>query len=296
MPRTDAPPPTPSPSPAPLDELRGAVRLAVEGVQGVARIAEGLHGQILRLAPPLGRRSEQPTRGITGLAYRAVRGGAGAVGAGLDALLAGLQPLLKASPGAQPGDARLAAISALNGVVGDHLARTANPLAIPMQLLVRGAAAPRVVLLVHGLCMNDRQWLRDGHDHGQALQRDLGCTPVYARYNSGLHVSQNGEALAVQLEQLLAGWPVPVERLDIVGHSMGGLVARSAVQQALDAGMAWPRHLRSMVFLARRTMARRWSAAATGRTRCWAPAPTWRRSRGWARCAATASPTCGTAT
>ena len=93
----------------------------------------------------------------------------------------------------------------LNGVVGDHLERTANPLAIRMQLLRRedGRDAaelplpgPHVLLLIHGLCMNDRQWTRGGHDHGQALAQALGCTPVYARYNSGLHVSTNGRELA----------------------------------------------------------------------------------------------------
>jgi hypothetical protein len=232
-----------------LAELRGAVRLAVEGVQGVTRIAEGLHGQILRLAPPLGAARERPTRGITGFVYRAVRGGAGAVGLGLDALLAGLQPLAPAAEGAEPGEAKLAALSALNGVLGDHLARTGNPLAIETRLLVRGEVTPHVVLWVHGLCMNDLQWLRGGHDHGRALAAELGCTPVYARYNSGRHVSDNGEELAARLEELLAHWPVPVQSLAIVGHSMGGLVARSAMRQATDAGLSWPRYLRSMVFL-----------------------------------------------
>jgi pimeloyl-ACP methyl ester carboxylesterase len=236
-----------------VGDLRGALRLSVEGVHGVTRIAEGLHGNILRLAPPLGQVRERPTRGITGLVYRAVRGGASLVGGGVAAVLAGLQPLLE--PAAPPADeatrgpAWQALVSALNGVMGDHLSRTGNPLAIPMTLSVRGPATPRVLLLVHGLCMSDGQWLRDGHDHGLALAAELGCTPVYVRYNSGLHVSDNGAELAAQLEDLLAHWPVAVESLAIVGHSMGGLVARSALQQARASGLAWSGRLRRMVFL-----------------------------------------------
>ena len=235
-----------------LSDLRGAVRLAVEGVHGVTRIAEGLHGNILRLAPPLGRVRERPTRGITGFVYRAVRGGASLVGEGLEAVLARVQPLVQAASPADEADRgpmRQAIVSALNGVMGDHLARSGNPLAIPMELSVRGPARPRALLLVHGLCMSDGQWLRDGHDHGLALAAELGCTPVYVRYNSGLHVSENGAELAARLEDLYARWPVPMESLAMVGHSMGGLVARSAVQQAREAGMAWPRVLRRMVFL-----------------------------------------------
>ena len=149
-------------------------------------------------------------------------------------------------------------MAALNGVLGDHLERTGNPLAIRMQLLRRddrpGAAepspaGPHVLLLIHGLCMNDRQWTRGGHDHGQALAQALGFTPVYARYNSGLHISTNGRELALQLEQLLRDWPVPVQTLTVIGHSMGGLVARSAVHQAAQAGMAWPERLRHLMFL-----------------------------------------------
>jgi pimeloyl-ACP methyl ester carboxylesterase len=224
---------------------RGAVRLAVEGVLGVTRIAEGLHGTITRLAPPLGRVRERPTGGIAGFVYGAVRGTSRLVGHGLDALLAPFDREVHGddSPVGQ------ALRAALNGVVGDHLARTANPLAMPLELIVRGPATPRVLVLVHGLCMSDAAWTRKGVDHGQALAQAVGRTPVYVRYNSGCHVSTNGEELAAQMEALLAHWPVPVESLAIVGHSMGGLLARSAVHQAQAAEMAWPGLLRQMVFL-----------------------------------------------
>ncbi len=104
-------------------------------------------------------------------------------------------------------------------------------------------------MLVHGLCLNDRQWTRNGHDHGAALADELGYTPLYLRYNSGLRVAENGLAFAEALETLLQHWPVPVEQLVILGHSMGGLVARSACHHARESGHAWTKHLDKLVFL-----------------------------------------------
>lgn len=95
--------------------------------------------------------------------------------------------------------------------------------------------------------MSDRGWLRLGHDHGAALERDLGMTVVYLHYNSGLHISQNGRATSELLARLVAAWPVPIEDLVLVGYSMGGLVARSACHIGADA--PWLTHLRAMVFL-----------------------------------------------
>jgi PGAP1-like protein len=149
-------------------------------------------------------------------------------------------------------------------VLGDYLAATANPLATPMSLRCSGrplapqpdalaASLPgvggRLLVLVHGLCMNDLQWRRKGHDHGQALARDHGYSPVYLRYNSGLHVSINGHALAAMLEQLVAAWPRPIERLVLLGHSMGGLLLRSALHQGAMAGHAWPARVGDLVCL-----------------------------------------------
>ncbi|MGP1683497.1 MAG: DUF7379 domain-containing protein, partial [Giesbergeria sp.] len=102
---------------------------------------------------------------------------------------------------------------------------------------------------VHGLCMNDLQWLRAGHDHGAHLAQTLGYTPVYVRYNTGLHTSINGRELAERIETLLADWPVPVQELSVLVHSMGGLVVRSAFQQAVQGGRQWPGQLRKLVFL-----------------------------------------------
>jgi pimeloyl-ACP methyl ester carboxylesterase len=238
--------------PSAIDTTRGVVRLVVDGIHGVTHIAEGLHGNIARLAPPLGRVREQGAGGIAGFVYRTVRASSGFAGSSLDVLLAAAGRGMRA--GAHEGASMevpklLALRAALNGVVGDHLARTNNPLAIGMELFVRGPVTPRLLLLVHGLCLHEGQWMRNGHDHGQALAAALGCTPVYVRYNSGRHVSENGAELAARLERLVGEWSVRVESIAIVGHSMGGLVARSAVAQAAEAGLRWPKRLRQMVFL-----------------------------------------------
>src|SRR5208337_2703367 len=143
----------------------------------------------------------------------------------------------------------------VNGAWGDHLVATGNPLAIPMRLrsggrpLQPGLDGGRLLILVHGLCLNDLQWNRKGHDHGAALARDLGYTPVYLHYNSGLHVSTNGRALADVLDSLVAEWPTPVEEIVIVGHSMGGLLARSAFHYGTAAGQRWTARLRKIIFL-----------------------------------------------
>jgi pimeloyl-ACP methyl ester carboxylesterase len=55
---------------------------------------------------------------------------------------------------------------------------------------------------------------------------------VYLRYNTGLHISDNGRSLDSLLDELVAAWPEPVQDVVLVGHSMGGLVARSALHQA----------------------------------------------------------------
>ncbi len=111
------------------------------------------------------------------------------------------------------------------------------------------AARSHIVVLAHGLCMNDLQWQRSSHHHGAALEQDLDCTPLYLHYNSGLPIALNGRRFARLLEMLVAQWPVSVERLSIVGHSMGGLVARSACVHGARHGHTWLGRLDAMVFL-----------------------------------------------
>ncbi|WP_428265874.1 lipase family alpha/beta hydrolase [Haliangium sp.] len=144
------------------------------------------------------------------------------------------------------------ALAVLNGVLGDHLKRSGNALAIPMELIVDGepvtptrealadactAATARVVVFVHGLMSTERTWeCADGSSFGSQLARDLDYTPVYVRYNTGLHISDNGDSLDTLLEALVAAYPAPIEEICLIGHSMGGLVVRSATHAAATAG------------------------------------------------------------
>ena len=153
----------------------------------------------------------------------------------------------------------------LNGVIGDRLAAGKNVFAIPMSLRYQGEALNwralpsvpaqpgKLLILVHGLCMNDLQrhaaQKKHAVEQGAALAAALGYTPVYLRYNSGLHISLNGRELSAQLEQLLTHWPAPIAEITIVAHSMGGLLVRSACHYARQDAMRWPDYLKSIVFL-----------------------------------------------
>lgn len=245
-------------------DIRGIALLATQATIQVSHIVEGVHQSVWRtLGVPSGEAHGQ-TGGITGRVYRGVRGITQQVGKGMDTGLATLLPLIASADEPAAGTPRREALlAALNGVMGDSLAASGNPLATPMTLRYRGEvldsqvpmveATGKLVLLIHGLCMNDLQWhtQRNGQvvDHGEALADALGYTPIHLRYNTGLHVSQNGHELATQLEHLVDHWPVPIEELTIVAHSMGGLVTRSAVHYARQAALRWPGHLKSIVFL-----------------------------------------------
>ncbi|WP_210544021.1 triacylglycerol lipase [Rhodoferax sp. PAMC 29310] len=247
-------------------DLRGIAQLATEATAGVTRIAEGVHQSVWRtLGAPSGATPNQ-TRGLTGLVYQSVQGVTQLVGKGVDAALAGVQSLLaKGNPDRPASPEREAVVAALNGVLGDRLVTSSNPLATAMSLRHQGLALdwqampPRtevtgkVLILIHGLCMNDLQWQvpagGSGSDHGAALAATLDYTPIYVRYNTGRHTSQSGHELAAQLEQLVMNWPVPLEELTVVAHSMGGLVTRSAIHSARQAGLRWPSTLKNIVFL-----------------------------------------------
>jgi len=147
--------------------------------------------------------------------------------------------------------------------LGDHLAARENPLAISMQFRRNGRPLSldnkavkewtrqfdgKIALMVHGSCMNDLEWNRHGHDHGEALARDLGYFPIYLHYNTGRHISQNGYEFA-RLMEVLTGQLPQMKELVIIAHSMGGLVSRSACHYGKAASHSWLRYLQKIVFL-----------------------------------------------
>lgn len=307
-------------------DVRGVAQLATHATLGVTGMVEGVHQSVLSTMGLPGGSEPGRARGLTGLVYKSVRGVTQVVGQGLEQSLSLLQTLLP--PAAEKAETRerAALLAAVNGVMGDALAASASPFAIPMTLYCHGqavmsmradgqlppaaneapGAAPaplwpaftapagevggKLLLIIHGLCMNELQWQQresaacqkpsgpataqnssepataknppdpasvnssdpaalPRSDHGAVLAAQRGYTPLYLRYNSGLHVSQNGAQLAVMLKQVLAQWPVPVTELSVLVHSMGGLVIRSALHAASEQGMAWPQTLQNIVFL-----------------------------------------------
>lgn len=232
----------------PTDVL-GFSRLVVDATTGMAGVVEAMHQSI----------SGNSLAGM--VAYTPVRAIAKLVGHGMDALLT---PLAEIADETRRSPEREAVLATVNGILGDHLAATQNPLAIPMRLRRHGhpislkrkdlqAATPqtggKIFILVHGLCMNDLQWTRRGGDHAAALAEDLGWTPVHLHYNSGLHISTNGRRFAELIETFLEEWPMPVRDITIVGHSSGGLLSRSAYRYGTTAGHRWPGRVRNLVFL-----------------------------------------------
>jgi pimeloyl-ACP methyl ester carboxylesterase len=254
-------------------DLRGLAKLATQATVDVTKIAEGVTQSVWStLGAPSGKGKDQTrgtTRGITGLVYKSILSLTQLVGKGTESLLTSLQPLLKKidldSDTPQESAPREAVLAALNGVMGDRLAESDNPLATPMTLRFQNNAlnweampdkallTGKVLVVIHGLCMNDLQWSAKYEgmaiNHAETLATELGYTPIYVRYNTGLHTSQNGHELANQLELLTAMWPMPIAEISVLSHSMGGLVMRSAVLVAQQSGRHWVKKLKNIVFL-----------------------------------------------
>jgi len=175
-------------------------------------------------------------------------------------------PQLAATPAGSIG------LAALNGLYGDRITRGGNPLALGMEIRRDGAAvavtpadlesgfpdpAARIAVFVHGLFETDESWRHfplfgdraRRRTYGERLQDELGFTPVHVRYNTGLHVSDNGRELAGLLDDLVAGWPTDIAEIVLVGHSMGGLVARSACHYGAAADQRWTHAVRHVFCL-----------------------------------------------
>jgi pimeloyl-ACP methyl ester carboxylesterase len=250
------------------DEAGALVRLGFEELRGftesIGTMERDIAGRAFGHVPlgtPIKLVHDTVAKGVVG----ALGGAASAAGRGAQVLVERRprpeRPLSATLPGGM-------GLAFLNGLVGDRLERDGSPLQQPMSLRIDGLpvaperralaqafpqATPRLVVFVHGLMGEERGWLlgrRQGReDYGSRLAREAGCTPVYIRYNTGRHISENGRSLAELLEAVVAAWPVAVEEVALVGHSMGGLVSRSAAHVAALEEMAWVKHVRKVISL-----------------------------------------------
>jgi pimeloyl-ACP methyl ester carboxylesterase len=246
------------------EEIAALGDLAGEAAAGAARQIQALHTGIAgrvwsRVGPaalPVKLAHDRIARGAYSAATELTRS---VVRAGAQAASRAQSP---DAPSIERTPAGRVVVSALNGAFGDALVRQGNPLALRMAVRRKGEdvgitrsgvrsaypnAKSRIVVFVHGLCETDEAWKLGAGRHvpyGHRMEIELGYTPVYLRYNTGRHISENGRELAGLLEDLVAAWPVPVDEVVLIGHSMGGLVGRSACHYGADSAcVAKVRHV-----------------------------------------------------
>jgi pimeloyl-ACP methyl ester carboxylesterase len=221
----------------------------VPGLSVPARLVQGAHDAI--------------TTGV----YAAVRHGTGA----LLGLVGDAERLL-VDPTRVPAGREQAFRSALNAAAGDALAQAGSPLAVQMGLHAAGQPLTldpeslaglneRVCVFIHGLACDEQSWSlfseawrgspwdRDGVNYGSLLADELGISPLYLRYNTGLAIDDNARQLAVHLSRLAEHAPPHVREILLVGHSMGGLVARQACEHPTADDAAWRQRVRTVVCL-----------------------------------------------
>lgn len=242
-------------------KLQGINHLIVDATIGVTDLVEDMHKQIVHPSFLPSTRIQKLITIIAGITYKNIRWSTLFIGKNLHKILEQLTPAIdkiKAS------DKKEIILSVLNGIIGDYLEEKENPLKIEMQFRYQSksflldpktikATYPnvngKILLMLHGSCMNDIQWTRKKHNHGKTIAKELNKTPIYLNYNSGRHISTNGKNLNNLLEELIRNWPVPVEELLVIAHSMGGLVMRSAIHYGEQEQKTWTKRLKKVVFL-----------------------------------------------
>ncbi|MBN1529753.1 MAG: alpha/beta hydrolase [Thermoleophilaceae bacterium] len=252
------------------DEVRGLSDLAFgelrDAVGGIGAIHRAIAKRAFDGVGPAGAPVRAAHDAISAGAYAALRGAGALAGRGAGELLALRRRAGDRELSTTPSGS--AVLAAINGLVGDELERRGSDLQEPMCVRVDGrpvalepsavarvfpGARPALVVFVHGLMETEHAWslgaARLGGTYASRLAEDVGCTPVHVRYNTGRHISENGRSLSDLLEALVDAWPVEVEQVALVGHSMGGLVSRSACHYASEGGARWVEHVRHVVSL-----------------------------------------------
>jgi pimeloyl-ACP methyl ester carboxylesterase len=257
--------------------MRDAGSLTGTALGELAELAQGVHtavaGRLFGLAGKPARPIRLMHNGIAAVAYGSTR-----LGVKYLPPAAGLLAGTMSDPAAESAHdvprGRFV-IGAINGFWGDRIVRTQPALAPQMRMRLHGGplrrvpanlvadaeasgtATGRIVVFIHGLCETDlcwsfaaeKRWGDRTCTYGSRLRDDDGWTPIYLNFNTGVRVSANGCELAEMMEEVVQGWPVRVSEIALVGHSLGGLVARSAAHQANAAEHQWLGPLRHIVGL-----------------------------------------------
>jgi pimeloyl-ACP methyl ester carboxylesterase len=241
------------------DEVAALGGLAGEAAEGITVQARDVHRAVagrafaaLDAAGPLGG----PAVGVRAVHDAIATGSYGAARELTGAIVRAVAAIgaCTRDPAAPPlaADARgRALLGALAGAWGDRLAARGSVLDTPLALIVddRRRVTGRLAVFIHGLGETELSWRRDARrrpPYGDRLSAH-GITPVYVRYNSGRPIEASGAALADALADAVSAWPVAVDEISLIGHSMGGLVARAACHR--DRDEEWCARVRRTVFL-----------------------------------------------
>ena len=260
-----------------LSDALGLGRLAADGAVGITGLVEDMHKRILG-TPGLAPIAQVVTGGVTRLVYQGVRGAFQLTGKGFGSAAA----LVGDTPDDRPvSRGREVALAVLNGVVGDHLAESGNPLALKMRFRRDGralalerqalaeafpGATGKLAVMLHGLCMSDLQWERQNHDHGAALARDLGYTPVTSPIIPAC-TSRPTAALSPKRWRRWSPHGRSTSRiLSSSATAWAGLSRAAPAAAPKRPGMDGERSSVRSSFWARRTTARRSSGSAIGST------------------------------
>ncbi|MEH6582479.1 MAG: hypothetical protein V7754_11135 [Halioglobus sp.] len=258
--------------------IRGSTKLAFDAAHGITTIVEDMYRNIAATPFPLGEAPLGRAQGIAGFVHESIRRVIGTAGSTSDSILERIAPELdRTLPPGPKRQAIISALNGVCGdhlaTSGNSLAipmqlRVLLPPAIhageasehpipasnlfeidrrsveiypqPIALMENGfSPTGRLLILAHGLSMNEREWTSNQHNHAEALADDGDYTPVYTLYNSGRNISTNGREFCEQLTGLLSTWPVPVDSITFIGFSMGGLITRSAMHIAQEEGHDW---------------------------------------------------------
>jgi hypothetical protein len=251
-------------------ELRAVSRLGGHAFAGlVSRIGQvhrAVGGRAFGTIGPVSAPVRLIHDAVAGGVYRVV-GSAGPAAGTLGGEAASLLGMIAQLGGAGQPAVEGAVLAVLNAFTGDRLGPDLAPLVISMAVRADGSdleLTPRQVraafpdatgtlaVFLHGLAETENAWNRSAgrsEPYGRRLRAEFGYTPVYIRYNTGRHVSDNGQDLARLLGDLTAAWPVGMREILLVGHSMGGLVIRSACYYGDQAGARWVRRVRHVFYL-----------------------------------------------
>lgn len=221
--------------------------VALHGAGELTRLVAETHATILAAPLPWRRNATQPAHQAP-FPYRLIAHG-------FLYLAHMTRNLLRQTsiPASEPG--RLI-YSALNGVCGDKLEAWSSPLAQCMMLCNEdGERLPddwsanhrKIIIFIHGLCLSEREWQTSEHQSFTAARRAEGFAVAWLRYNSGRSIPDNGTDLS---RLLLQQFGESDKQLTLIGHSMGGLLIRSATHHAGVTHATWLCRLYQAAYLA----------------------------------------------